>query len=160
MPGPAPAPVRLTDLERDTLLRITRRSTAPQGLARRARLVLLMHEGHGNTHSARKVGVSDATAEMWRKRFNDAYDARRALDDTPEALAARVERDLSDAPRSGAPIQFTAEQVAQILALSLRSPEEFERPVTHWTPQELADEATKQGIVDSISARTVGRFLK
>jgi transposase-like protein len=34
------------------------------------------------------------------------------------------------------------------------------RPVTHWTPRELADEAVKRKIVSSISPRHVGRFLK
>ena len=33
------------------------------------------------------------------------------------------------------------------------------RPVTHWTPRELADEVIKRGIVPSISARHVGRFF-
>jgi putative transposase len=34
------------------------------------------------------------------------------------------------------------------------------RPVTHWTPRELAEEMIKPGVVPSISARHVGRFLK
>jgi putative transposase len=39
-------------------------------------------------------------------------------------------------------------------------PEKCGRPVTHWTPRELADEVKKRSIVSSISARQVGRFLK
>ena len=42
----------------------------------------------------------------------------------------------------------------------LRGPrEDSGRPITHWTPPELADEAKKRGIVESISPRSVGRFL-
>jgi putative transposase len=38
-------------------------------------------------------------------------------------------------------------------------PEKCGRPVTHWTPRELADEVKKRSIVPSISARQVGRLL-
>jgi hypothetical protein len=44
--------------------------------------------------------------------------------------------------------------------VACEDPQESGRPVTHWTPQELADEAIKRGIVTSISPRSVGRFLK
>lgn len=68
---------------------------------------------------------------------------------------------LSDQPRSGWGGKFSAEQVTQILAVACESPdEESERPVTHWTPRELADEVVRRGLVDSISPRHVGRFLK
>ena len=43
------------------------------------------------------------------------------------------------------------------LANLLRS---WGHPVTHWTPQELALEVVKQSIVESISVRHIGRFLK
>jgi hypothetical protein len=46
------------------------------------------------------------------------------------------------------------------VALACENPrEESGRPITHWTPPELADEAVKRGIVESISPRSVGRFL-
>ncbi|MEP0854374.1 hypothetical protein NC991_28995 [Funiculus sociatus GB1-A4] len=32
--------------------------------------------------------------------------------------------------------------------------------MSHWTPTELAAEAIKRGIVEKISPRSVGRFLK
>jgi hypothetical protein len=79
----------------------------------------------------------------------------------PGALAHFIEHEvLADKPRSGAPPTFTPEMITQIIALALQDPEEVGRPITHWTPAELADEAVRQGIVASISPRTVGRFLK
>jgi hypothetical protein len=39
-------------------------------------------------------------------------------------------------------------------------PEDSGIPVTHWTPDELAKEAIKRGIVESISARHLDRLLK
>ena len=52
------------------------------------------------------------------------------------------------------------EQVVKIVAIACESPEKRQRPVSHWTPKELADEAIKRGIVEKISPRSVGRFLK
>nr|WP_019505560.1 hypothetical protein [Pleurocapsa sp. PCC 7319] len=45
------------------------------------------------------------------------------------------------------------------MALACESPEESERPVSHWTARELAAEAVKRGIVSKISPRSAGRFL-
>jgi hypothetical protein len=114
------------------------------------------HDGLGLAETARRLGI--ATVQVWRQRWRNDQDRRAA--ETPARLPALITSHLADAPRSGAPLTFSAEQVAQIIALALRPPKDFERPVTHWTPTELADEAVHQGIVSSISARTVGRFLK
>jgi putative transposase len=43
--------------------------------------------------------------------------------------------------------------------VACEDPQESGRPVTHWTPRELAEEVIKRGIVTSISPRSVGRFL-
>ena len=40
-----------------------------------------------------------------------------------------------------------------IMALACEKPEMADRPVSTWTPRELADEAIKRGIVTQISAR-------
>jgi hypothetical protein len=50
--------------------------------------------------------------------------------------------------------------VVRIVAIACESPEKSERPVSHWTAKELAQEAIKRGIVEKISPRSVGRFLK
>ena len=46
------------------------------------------------------------------------------------------------------------------MAIACERPEDSEIPFTHWTQQEIADEAVKRGIVGQISQRSVGRFLK
>ena len=45
-------------------------------------------------------------------------------------------------------------------AANSQPPEKSGRPITHWTYAELADEAKKRGIVESISATQVGRYLR
>ena len=47
----------------------------------------------------------------------------------------------------------------RIMALACETPALSDRPVSNWTPRELADEAVKRGIVEQISPRTVERFL-
>ena len=99
----------------------------------------------------------------WRQRWQEgtqALEAAEAAGDADKVLLARIEALLADAPRSGSPGDFSAEQLAQIISVACESPEDGGRPVTHWTPRELAGEVIKRGIVPSISPRTVGRFLK
>lgn len=67
---------------------------------------------------------------------------------------------LQDAERAGAPATFSLEQSLQLFAVACEKPEVYGRPITDWTAHELADEMVKQGIVESISARHVGRLLE
>jgi hypothetical protein len=46
------------------------------------------------------------------------------------------------------------------MALACEMPEQSELPLSHWSQSELAREAVRRGIVDSISHGSVGRFLK
>ncbi len=69
-----------------------------------------------------------------------------------------IER-LQDAERSGGPSTFSLEQILQLFAIACEQPEDYGRPISHWTPRELADEVSKQGIVETISPRHVGRLL-
>ena len=43
------------------------------------------------------------------------------------------------------------DKLYQIIVFACESPADYGRPITHWTHRELAEEAIKQGIVDSIS---------
>jgi putative transposase len=99
----------------------------------------------------------------WRDRW--AANQARLLDAEKEPaeekdLAKLMADLLEDEPRSGAPPRFTAEELAQIIAVACEPPADSGRPVTHWTPREVADEAVKRGIVKSISPRHVDRVLK
>ncbi len=72
-----------------------------------------------------------------------------------------VEKLLADLPRKGGKPTFTAEQQAAIIAIACEEPDEdSDRPISHWSQREIANEAQERGIVESISSRQVGRFLK
>jgi putative transposase len=161
MPGRAR---KLIVTERQQTIRrsMTRSGTCPQAVAQRARMILLAFDGLDNEDIAGQVGCERHAVGPWRHRWADAFQRLVLVEccEKPSALPHAIERLLSDLPRSGSPGKFTAEQVTQILAIACEDPETSGRPVTHWTPRELADEAAKRGIVESISPRQVGRFLK
>jgi putative transposase len=75
-------------------------------------------------------------------------------------LRQQLEAVLSDQQRSGGPAKFSLEQIVQIVAVACEQPASSGRPLSHWTPRELALEVVKRGIVQEISRRSVGRFLK
>lgn len=162
MSGPRPLEVTLSPHHRALLERLARRATSPQRLVRRVAIILAASNGFNNEQIAQRLGLARETVQIWRARWLAAAPrlAAAAADGSDDAtLTKQLVAELTDAPRAGAPATFSAEQVCQIIALACEPPAASERPVTHWTPAELADEAVKRGIVAQISARTVGRFL-
>jgi putative transposase len=161
MPGKA-AKVVVTERQLATLKTMICSSTCPQGVAQRARMIVLAFEGQANESIAQRIRCERHMVGVWRRRWVRAFQ-RLVLVECGEkysALPRAIERLLSDSPRRGWAGKFSAEQVAQIIAVACEPPEKCGRPVTHWTPRELADEVKKRGIVEAISARQVGRFLK
>jgi putative transposase len=150
----------VTERQQAILQTMVRSSTCPQAVAQRARMILLAFDGLWNEGIAEQVGCERHAVGPWRRRWADAFDRLVLIEccEKPSALPRAIEGLLSDLPRPGAPGKFTAEQVTQILAVACEDPEDSGRPVTHWTPRELADEVVKRKIVASISARHVGRF--
>jgi transposase len=152
MPGPQPAAVKLTDAERQALEALDKAHRTEQQTALRARIVLAIGDGLNNMQVARKLHVSIDTARQWRSRWV-------ALQAAP-LTELSVEERLQDLPRPGAPARISADQICQIVALACEKPEQSERPITHWTAREIADEIVKRGLVERISPRHAARLLK
>lgn len=171
MPGPLPTPLRVTQKQQALLEEILRRPSSPQGLVQRSHIVLLSEKDLSNAEIARRLGIERRCVRRWRDRFAAALPR---LAETEAALilegldARQIDRllleaiieTLSDDPRPGVPATFTPEQIVGIVALACEPPEDADRPVSHWTPRELAGEAIKRQIVSSISPQSVERFLK
>ena len=152
MPGPKPPPIELTPIEQQELEKLVKRHNVGQQIALRGRIVLAAAEGKNNSEIARELEVRVATVRLWRGRWRD-------LQPIPMTDLS-VEERLEDLPRPGAPARITAEQRCQIEALACEQPEDSERPISHWTGREIADEIIKREIVQQISARHAGRLLK
>jgi transposase len=155
------ARILISEKQQEILQIIVRSTTAPQRLIQRARVILFAFERLRNEEIATQVGLSRKQVGLWRRRWKQSFDALVSIEcREPHAVLRRsIEDVLSDAPRAGAHGKFTAEQMTQIMAIACESPEQSGRPVDHWTHRELADEAKQRGIVPSISASQVGRYL-
>lgn len=116
--GKAAASITLTDAERRELERLSRRRKTGQGLARRARIVLLAAEGLENKQIAQEVKATANTVGLWRNRF-----------------AERRFEGLHDEPRPGAPREIGDEAVAEIVRRTL---EETPPGATHWSLRSMA----------------------
>jgi hypothetical protein len=164
MAGPQPTSITLTTTQHTLLTRLARRHTSSQRLVRRSQIILAAADRANNEQVARQLSLATKTVRIWRDRWLAAASRLQALAGEEESsttdLLTAIEAVLTDAPRSGTPPTFSAEQLCQIIALACERPADCDRPVTHWTPPELAAEAVKRGIVPSISPRTVGRVLK
>ena len=152
MPNPNPIAVKLTDVERQGLRKLVKRHMVGQHIALRGRIVLAADEGKNNTQIAKEQSTSLTTVRLWRQRWIDLQPI--PMDDLS------IEERLQDLPRPGAPARITADQVCQITALACEEPEASERPISHWTGREIADEIIQRGIVDHISPRHAARLLK
>jgi len=163
MPRPRAIAVDVTSREQGILEHIIRQQNNPQWLVTRAKIILRAGADQPNGKIASELEISRNTVSSWRKRWQASVAEREAVAheaDDDKALRALLETIFRDNPRSGTPGKFSAEQLAQIIAIACEAPETNGYPVSHWTPKEIVMEAVKRGVVERISERQVGRFLK
>ena len=113
-------------------------------------MILGAAEGTNNAQIARELKASVDTVRSWRTRWI-------GLQAVPLSELPVNER-LTDVPRPGRPSQITAAQTCQLIALACEQPKE--RPISHWTGSEIADEVMARGIIKQISPRHAARLLK
>src|SRR3984893_6481989 len=105
MAGKPRLPLVLTDAERRTLQGWASRRKTAQGLAQRARIVLMCADGKTNVAVAAELGITRETAGKWRNRF------------IRQRFAG-----LSDEPRPGVPRSLTAPPTAADVPRPLQAP--------------------------------------
>ena len=108
----------------------------------RAQIILAAADGRTNAAIAADLGLHVDTVRKWRRRF------------CGERLAG-----LADRSRTGRPRQFSAVQVAELKALACELPSTSAVPLAKWSCPDLATEAARRGVVASVSASTVRRWL-
>jgi transposase len=142
--------VTLSETERSDLEALVRRHSTPQQQALRGRIILAAAQGKNNSQIARELDVCVDTVRSWRSRWLGLQ--------AVSLQAVSVGERLEDVPRPGRPSQITAEQTCQMVAMACEQPKE--RPISHWTGREIADEVMQRGIVPQISPRHAARLLK
>lgn len=115
---------------------------APHRDVIRAKIILAAADGGSNAQIAAELGCHVDTVRKWRRRY------------CADRLAG-----LADRPRSGRPRLFTAVQVAEVKALACELPAASNTPLAKWSCPDLAIEATRRGVVGSVSPSTVRRWL-
>jgi transposase len=125
--------VVLTDDERETLLRWSRRATSAQALALRCRIVLACADGLSNTQVGADLGIHPTTVATWRKRF----------------VAGRLEG-LADEKRPGPARTVSDEKVEDVIVRTL---ETTPKGATHWSTREMARQS-------GLSQSTVSRIWR
>jgi len=162
MAGTRSAAITLSARQRDLLERLVRSKKASQQLVERCQIVLSSAAGRLNKVQAQRLGINRQRVRRWRLRWAEQMPRLSAAEDAGASdsdLQQRIMQLLSDEVRRGAPATFSAEQIAGLIALACEPPSDSGLPVSHWTPAELAREAVKRGLVESISPRQVDRFL-
>ena len=150
MRGPKPEHLLLSESERNELERLVHRHGTPQQQALRGRMILAAADGKNNSQIARELDVCVDTVRAWRRRWIGF----QAVSLADFSVASRLEDD----ERPGRPAVITAEQVCQMIVLACEQPKE--RPISHWTGREIADEVMARGIIEQISARHAARLFK
>ena len=123
----------LSDEERTTLLRWSRRAKSSQALALRCRIVLASAEGANNKEVAKRLHCAPVTVGKWRARF----------------VAARLDG-LVDEDRPGRPASITIDQVEEVVVATL---EETPKDATHWSRALMANKS-------GLSKSTIGRIWR
>jgi transposase len=156
------AKVVITERQQEVLRKLSTASTVAKRLTQRATIVLLAFAGQDNETIAARVGLERHQVGIWRRRWQKAFPKLIRIEclEAPAALRRAMEKVFADEARPGCPGTFTAEQLTLLIALACEPPAKSGLPITHWTGQELANEASKRGIVESISASQVNRYLR
>ncbi len=138
----SPFVVTLSERDQVALEQQARSYTAPHATVIRAKIVLFAAGGQTNRAIAARLDVHVDVVSRWRKRF------------CAQGLAG-----LADCARSGRPRAFAAAVVAEVKAMACEPPDKREVPLSRWSSAELARQAQAEGLVASVSASTVRRWL-
>jgi len=161
MPQPAASKVELSERQEKILTEMYKGTHTPLHFKIRAEIVLNAANGMSNNAIEETMKLSAKKVKRWRDRYGAAHnELQRVEKETPHKLRSAIERTLSDERRPGGPPTYTDEKVAAIIAMACEDPAKFGLPFSHWTPSLLQAEVIKIGILDNISVRQVGRFLK
>jgi hypothetical protein len=156
----------LSTLQRAILEKITKEKTVSSRDKERSFIILGLSSGVSSLKLSKQLTLNRHTVRRCHLHWNShqssllAIEAKSISEKKPSLLRKSVLSALSDAPRSGCPSKFSAEQYCQMLGVALENPADSGHEITHWSLSILKQEIEKRKIVDSISRAQLGAFLK
>lgn len=152
----------LTKKQRTILTEIINGRSSRSDHIKRAKIILLSHDGQSDTKIAEQLTINRGIIGTWRRRWLEHADKLETFESREKGIhyKRRVIDMLCDLPRSGTPSKFTPEQVCKIIKVSCENPEDSGVPLSHWSLSSLALELSKRKIVKSISTSQLAIFLK
>jgi transposase len=136
--------VQLTKTERAALESYISHGKKNARTLTRARILLLLDEGHKIPAISQLLRVARATIYKLRQKYQSK-------------TYAQVIDLLQDAPRSGRPVEFDSKVEAQVAMIACSDPPEGSG---RWTLHLIADRLVKLEVTDSISHESVRQLLK
>jgi transposase len=115
----AAPPLAITGEQRQTLEAWAQAPNTPQGIALRAKIVLLAADGSANIRVAKELGITRPTVILWRERFR----------------AGGVDALTKIEPGRGRLPLYSAERVADIVKLTTQTKPQG---ATHWSTRTMA----------------------
>ncbi len=149
MPSQKKRPVRLTEADRDGLVRVTTTGVHPASMIRRAQVLLALDTSVGEVDAqeviAARLGVSGEMLRLVALRFAE----------TGGDVRATIERKQRDLPPVPSPV--TGEVEARLIAMACSQPPEgFSR----WSLRLLEKHVALVEDIPDLDHSTIGRVLK
>jgi transposase len=161
MPWKTASKITLSEKEKRVLTEHAVGTHTPLHLKIRSQIILHAANGKSNNAIEADMGIDGKTVQLWRDRYSRQDKELSQIEaEAPHKIRSTIKHILSDEQRPGRVPKFNDEQVAAIIAMACESPQKFGVPCSHWTPGLLQVEVIKHGIVNCISVRQIGRFLK
>lgn len=163
MPSPKAEKITISSEIQNILTTIVNCTKNPYRLVRRAKIILELAHGITISQISQKWDLSRSRIRHWKNKWKENYSLLQQGEQenlSSQKLKLMIISILNDAQRAGRPNTYSSEQIVQIVSVACEEPSNSLRPVSHWSRRELKDEVIKRGIVENISDRTVGRFLK
>ena len=155
--------VKLTDIQIEILTNFSRSTTLPIRTVERSAIILTAYKSQKKQNIADKLKIDIKTVVKWCSRWNSAYPGLVKAENVDGIKGTEyrrmIESVFKDAPRSGGPCVFDAEQIVRIVSVACEVLDDSDAPFSKWTLKDLAVEVVQREIVPSISSSSIGRFL-
>ncbi len=153
--------IEATEKQKEILTKLSKSTHTAMHIKVRSQIILDSLSGMTNTDISIKNNIYRKQIGLWKNKWEKSYNELCLMEkEQSSKLKSQIILTLSDEYRSGRKARITEEQRAQIISLSLQSPDLLGVPLSHWTSKELAKKAIELKIVDTISPSQVSVYLK